>query len=474
MLIVLMFVISFGCSALAAINCPASWSDYKTAVEVSFRYSSMIRFIVNRKIRYHCDDDNVVKFYTTLTAQNYFADSLEIAGDISETCDNCESTLLKITARYRNRESVFDYYAGSLCWSDWIPWTDLPGTYFYSKRNCDKLYWTNWIETTNCASSSKIILKRSCADCDGDALEQKYCDATGHAVNKTTCNHFWGNWTEEPWVTTGCNTVGERVRTRQCLYDNGREAIDVGLCSDDHESAVMKEKCYSNSTIPVQCVTQSSSAETGNAVNMSFYVGIGVAVALIVILCILLVIMRYHRHKPAHFPPADIANPSQTSPYEFENVSIKTEQQSDDVLRPVEISQQNPAVAHRFASPTVSTNNRLFKSWKPRAQDNQGDKLGKEPVASEIAQIKGSNVYELEQAPNQDTYAIETPGVSNAYEIASPADQNVYEIEDSLHHAQCNFAATHSIKGNPEQIDTYSSLQSSSDVVESTYSKLER
>ena len=76
----------------------------------------MIRFIVNRKIRYHCDDDNVVKFHTTLTAQNYFTDSLEIAGDISETCDNCESTLLKITARYRNRESVYDYYAGSLYW----------------------------------------------------------------------------------------------------------------------------------------------------------------------------------------------------------------------------------------------------------------------------------------------------------------------------------------------------------------------
>ena len=122
--------------------------------------------------------------------------------------------------------------------------------------------------------------------------------------------------------------------------------------------------------------------------------------------------------------------------------------------------------------PTASTNNRLFKSWKPRAQAKQGDKLGKEPVAYEIAQIKESNVYELEQASNQDTYAIETPGVSNAYKIASPADQNVYEIEDSLHHAQSNFAATHSIKRNPEQIDTYSSLQSSSDVVESTYSKI--
>ena len=473
MLIVLMFVVSFACSALAAINCPASWSDYKTVVEVSFRYSSMIRFIVNRKIRYHCDDDNVVKFHTTLTVQNYFTDSLQIAGDISETCDNCESASLKITARYRNRESFYDYSSGSSYWSNWIQWTDLSGSYFYSKRNCDKLYWTNWIETTNCASSSKIILKRSCADCDGDALEQKYCDATGHAVNKTTCSHFWGNWIEEPCVTTDCNTVGDRVRTRQCLYDNGREAIDVGLCSVGYESAVMNEKC-NNLTIPVECVTQSSLSGTGNTVAMGFYVGIGVAVALIVILCILLVVMRYHRHKPAHFPPADKANPRQTSPYEFENVSVTTEHQSDNVPRPVKTIQQNPAIAHRFASPTASTNNQFFKSWKSRALDKQGDKLGKEPVAYEIAQGKGSNAYELEQASNQDTYAIETPGVSNAYEIASPADQNVYEVEDSLHHAQSNFPTTHSIEGNAGQNDTYSSLQSSSDVVESTYSKLKR
>ena len=136
-------------------------------------------------------------------------------------------------------------------------------------------------------------------DCDGDAFEQRYCDATGHAVDENDCDYYCGNWTEKPCVTTGCNTVEERVRTRQCLYDEGREVADVRLCSISNESAIMKEKCINN-TIPIERFFYTSS-ETGNADINSFCFGIGVAVALIVILCILLVIVRYPRLTSTHF-----------------------------------------------------------------------------------------------------------------------------------------------------------------------------
>ena len=149
-------------------------------------------------------------------------------------------------------------------------------------------------------------VKRTCMDCDGDALEQKYCEATGIAVDKNECNHYWGKWTEGLCVTTGCNIVGERVVTRQCLYADEREANKVQLCSKSNESAVMKENCINN-TIPNECLPQAS-PETGNSDNTGFYVGIGVAVALIVILCILLGIVIYRRHKPEDFSRTNISN----------------------------------------------------------------------------------------------------------------------------------------------------------------------
>ena len=219
-------------------------------------------------------------------------------------------------------------------WSDWS--SSISGNYFFAVKNCDKLYWTNWIETTSCATSDVIIRRRTCMDCDGDALEQNYCDATGHAVDENDCNHYWGNWTKWPCVTNGCNTVGERLRTRQCLYDEGREVTDVRLCSISNESAVMKEKCI-NTTIPAECLSQTSS-ETGNANINSIYFGIGVAVALIVILWILLIIVQYQRLKSTHFLSNDKANPKSTS-YEYANATVKISEQSDNVSRPVEFSQ---------------------------------------------------------------------------------------------------------------------------------------
>ena len=313
-------------------------------------------------------------------------------------------------------------------------------------------------------------MKRSCVDCDGDAIEQKHCDATGHAANKTACNHYWGNWTEGPCVTTICNTEGERTKTRHCLYDEGSEAINVWLCFNGNRSAIMKEKCI-NSTIPAECLSQISS-ETGSAENKRFYVGIGVVFALIVILCILLVFVRYSCHKSNHFPSIDTANLNQTSPYKFTNATVKTSEQSGNVFQLVELSQQNPSDAHQFI-PTTIANDRSFGDLKSMEQNKLEDELVEKTVAYDIAQIDGSNTCRFDQASDQDEYVIEISNVLNSFAIAMRTDPNVYEIKDAIQHAESNLPMAHSIEGDPEQNNTYSSLQSSGDDVESTYSRLE-
>ena len=347
--------------------------------------------------------------------------------------------------------SVIRFYTG---WSAWL--LPINEDQYFVVKNCDKLYWTNWIETTNCASSSHITLQRSCADCDGDVLKQKYCDATGLSVLKKNCSHYWGDWTEGTCVTVGCNTVGDRVSTRLCLYADGLEAADVMLCSNGNESGIIKEEC-TNNTIPVECLPQSSST-TGNANNTGFYVCIGVAIAFIVVLCILLVIVRYRRHKSPHFPLNATANTKQTSPYEVANASVKANEQSNDVPRPVEFSQQNPAESYQFANPITSANDQSFKSLKLVEQNKQKDELIEKSLVYDMAQINGPNAYRPEQVSDQNVYVIQAPDVSNANEIAIQADPNVYEIEDSSEHAESNLPTSQSIEGSLEQSNTYSSI----------------
>ena len=463
MVIVFIFVVSFACSAHTAIICTSRWSDYKTVEEVSYRYTSSIRIIVDRKVRYQCGDDNVVQFNTTWTTQNYFSDSLQVVGDLSETCSECGNNSLKLTVRYRRKE----YYFPGLYWADWKYFA---GNYLHLKSNCNKLYWTNWIETTNCETSPSFTSRRSCADCDGDALEQKYCDATGQAVVDKNCNHYWGYWSEAPiCVTTGCNTSGERVKTRQCLYDDGREATDVKLCSNGDESAFKKEKCKNN-TITVECVLQTS-PETDNLDNTGFFVGIGVAIALIVILCILLVIVRCCHHKPGHSLSTVVANSTVSYPFAFTSSTKKTIEQPDNASQLAEINQQNPAGVYQFANPaTRSANDQSFK----RLNREEQNKLQNKPIAHNIALKDGSNAYKFEQASGEDVYVIETPDTSNVYDFATSADPNVYEVEDRFQHADSNLSTVHSLEDKQGHSNTYGSLQLSNDVAESMYFILER
>ena len=465
--VVLVFTVTF---ADTAINCPSSWSEYKTVQEVSYRHSVSREneVIVNRLVMYQCSEKNDIKFNTTWSVQKNSTESFSRfrlqLDDISKFClnQNCTDIVLKIRVNYQRR--VFYRNTG---WTRWAFWTTT-GENSFLKKNCDKLYWTNWITTSTCETSSYIIRNRACMDCDGDALEQKYCDATGDAVAQENCNHYWGNWIERSSVTTGCNTIGERVRTRQCLYDDRREANNVQFCFKSNESAVMKEKC-TNNTIPVECLPQASTG-TGDANNTAFYVGIGVAIALIVTLCILLVIVRCRRHKPELFAPTIVANPTVPSSCAFTNSTKKPNEQPDGVPQPAEINQPNPADEYQFANLTTSANKWPFKSLDLAEQNKRKN----EPVACNVAQINESDACRFEQASDHRAYEIETPDASNVYDIATSGDPNVYEVEDCFQHADSNLPTVHSLEDEHGHSNTYSSLQSSNAFVESTYSKLER
>ena len=38
----------------------------------------------------------------------------------------------------------------------------------YLEKNCDKLYWSDWVETSNCSLSSNVSYSRVCVDCYGN------------------------------------------------------------------------------------------------------------------------------------------------------------------------------------------------------------------------------------------------------------------------------------------------------------------
>ena len=321
------------------LTCPTTtWTLYKNIEDdatglYKIEYSDYeVKFTLNRTIIYLCFSNYTVQFKTNWSVNatrtddyynNYYYNYQRFVGRVTDNCNKQPARGDHIRLKMKIKEET-----RYLTWYSWEN-KKLVSEFSYLKKNCDKLYWTNWIETSTCEASSLIIRKRTCMDCDGDALEQIYCDASGDAVDENDCNHYWGSWIEEPCVTTGCNTVGERVRARQCLYDNGREAIIVRLCSDGNESAVMKQKCINNS-FSNDCEPQASPG-TSKSNNVGLYVGIGMAVALIVILCILLVIVRYRRQKSTHFPQIDIAHQNQTSPYEFANARVETEELLDNV-----------------------------------------------------------------------------------------------------------------------------------------------
>ena len=70
----------------------------------------------------------------------------------------------------------------------------LLGNVTYLHKNCDKLYWTNWIETASCSLLRHWDYTRNCEDCDGNEVDEKHCD--GNSTIQKIANRFGSEWIE--------------------------------------------------------------------------------------------------------------------------------------------------------------------------------------------------------------------------------------------------------------------------------------
>ena len=194
----------------------------------------------------------------------------------------------------------------------WRHWEET-GQFTYLYKNCNKLYWSNWAETSNCTSSAQTTFKRSCVDCDGDGVQPKYCE--GNFTEQIQCQPLWGSWSQEGLCKViFCNLTGERVRSRRCLYSDGSQSPDTQLCSN--QSAVVKEHCVGDAKQQAAACLQTQSAEGGQSDNTGVYIYIGIAVSLILVLGFGLAAVRWRCHQKAqannesHRDPLAVVSPT--------------------------------------------------------------------------------------------------------------------------------------------------------------------
>jgi len=194
-------------------------------------------------------------------------DNFQVYADILKSCMERECNI-KLLVRVGNQCRAL-VHALSTC----SHWTNID--YSFLGKNWDHVYWTNWIETTNCETSSHIKFKRLCVDCDSDSLEQIYCNAGGPTVMEQECNHYWGEWNEGSCVTSACNGAGDRVTARQCLYGNGSEASDSVLCLKGNKTATKME---TYATLELKCNIQNSFDYSQNS---GVYIALGTGIFLL-------------------------------------------------------------------------------------------------------------------------------------------------------------------------------------------------
>ena len=346
----------------SAIICPKRWwAEYKTVVEGPWSFALEIygceRPVVNRTIRrvtdYRCSNDNDVEFRTRRRGYTFGPDWVldrnSFTQSFSGTCvEECDSKNVTVQVEYQNNHNEV-----------WYQLEDF--TYVY--KNCDKLYWTNWIETTNCSLSRERSYVRICADCDSDSVDEKYCD--GNPTMQADCQPAWSAYIEEgPCVVTGCDpNAGEQTKRRECIYGDGSKATNYELCSN--QSTRVAEQC-TNNTLPIECTARTSS--TTEFDNTSLYIGTGVALALIVSFCIVLAVGLYRRRK---YRTNSTPNPIHPSTLDIENHVYN--QIQDNTNRDGYLSLDEIA--------TLPNNNRHFTVERP-APSNHPEQPNNEPFTS--------------------------------------------------------------------------------------------
>ena len=328
-LVLLLFI----CLSRCMITCPSStWKTYKKmSLEGSWLFvipdknQMNASFYIKRVISYRCSNSTnleLSKGYilnTKLSPMSFFYDLHPI--NTGFCYHQCDSKNVSVKVWYRTRE-ILSFLSWPFEFTEWSEYKQF-GNFFYLNKNCDKLYWTAWTEMSNCSTLHQLIYTRQCVDCDGDAMNATFCD--GDELNSIDCHHFWSEWVAMGQCNvTGCNSTGNRIRKRQCLYGKGIEATNAQLCSTYlNESDAMLEQC-NNTNLALNC-TQS----TSNTLNfIGFYVGIGVVATLIFALFISVTVFKHFRHKTDQSTSNDTTNQidQNFSPYEVATESPSTRQ----------------------------------------------------------------------------------------------------------------------------------------------------
>ena len=328
-LLLCLFIASTSACANNRPPCFSLWQTYRQVHEGPWLFDipgtvkGIVSFTVYRTTEYRCSNTTTALFRTNRsifettqsTSENH---NFQFRTSGLGFCDqDCEAKNVTVNTDHRN------YFPGA----GWTSWTFL-GSFLYLHKNCDRIYWSNWIETSNCKNSSKINYKRSPKDCDGDEISNIYLAES--STKSKDCNHFWSNWVDESCVAIGCNSTGQRVRRRQCLYENVGESADFHLCSN--QSAVMTEQCntISNSS---ECEFTSSPSTPNSAV---YYIIIGVVVVFLIFIIATLTLCWIRKKR--------LSNQNSSS----DSVSIEHHvynqvQRSSDYINPQELS-STPAI----------------------------------------------------------------------------------------------------------------------------------
>ena len=296
-MIFIISVVAMVVSATYELQCPQlHWVEYKAVNEDSWSIllptsasNDHVNVTLWRRMDYWCSSTNLF-FDAFITIQFRASEEIDktrefrsIGFNGGDCLPHCRGVLQQrqLTQRYDNY--FYEYYDA------WSSWTYLANLVF-SKTNCESLHLTQWVQTSNCLTSPNLVYARNCTDCDGDYIDTRYCNEI--SLSQVPCRHAWSEWTKGDCVSSRCNSSGERVRTRNCLYGNGSEALNVQLCSD--ESPNITEPCVANITTN-DCNFYTHHTDVGSNVGLS--VGIGAAFALLVVLTVLLTCVIYSRRK---------------------------------------------------------------------------------------------------------------------------------------------------------------------------------
>lgn len=172
-------------------TCTSQWSTYKQVTEGPFHTQDSYSFKVRRNTVFRCSNGRL-KFQTSRSLIRLpFLNNLFVFNRFSgfgQCADSCNQKTVPVNV----------VYIGNLNLNVNI-FEEKTYTFQYLNQNCDKLYWSQWIEHEDCSSSKEYIRTRTCLDCDGDELfSSRYCNGPTTEIVKCRRNRILKDSTSRP------------------------------------------------------------------------------------------------------------------------------------------------------------------------------------------------------------------------------------------------------------------------------------